>query len=187
MIQEEGGALLAGVPAVAVLLFVFSFFEKSFPGFRLGVVEAAKALLCGSAGITTAFETAMMAMFSEVDGRIGFFVCVGSLAVLYLMSMHLAVRATLQLRRSCRERPPPWGLAFGVLLAAGALISTWVSRPNDAWELFLGLAAGVVVAAPLLLIVMLAAVRYRLARTGAAADSVPGRGTADPPGDWSRR
>ena len=76
----------------------------------------------------------------------------------------LSPRQVVLARRGCREPPPPFGLALGVLLALAHLLTIWLSEPNGLAEVMVGTLASLSFAAPLILMAMLGAVRYRLVR-----------------------
>lgn len=166
LLREDTGVLLVGVLVLAVLMLVFSFRTRVLETFRQGLLSASKALLCALAVLTTVFATGVPFLFSQVRVQIGFYLCVGSWLVLFLLSMHMATQLYLLVRSEYREKPPPWGLAIGVAVVVIDILSVWLSRPNDFEEVVFGVGASVLLAAPCILIAMLMAVRYRMVRTG---------------------
>lgn len=164
LLREDTGVLLGGVLVLAVLMLMFSFRNRVLQTFRQGLLSASKAMLCALAVLTTSFATDVPFLFSQVSVQIGFYLCVGSWLVLFLLSMHLATQLYLLMRSECREKPPPWGLALGVVVVVAGLLTAWLSQPNDFEEVAFSVGASVLLAAPIILVVMLLAVRYRMAR-----------------------
>jgi hypothetical protein len=166
MLGEEAGGLLVAVIFLAVLLFVFSFRRRVLTAIRQGLVSASKALVCAIAVLTTLFATGIMFMFSRVSVQIGFYACVGSWLALHVLSMHAAIRHHIRARSESSEPPPPWGLTVGILVVTATLITGWLSEPNGIGELALGILASVLIGAPVVVMAMLLAVRYRTSRPG---------------------
>jgi len=164
LLREDTGVLLVGVLVLAALMLMFSFRNRVLETFRQGLLSASKAMLCALAVLTTLFATGVPFLFSQVSVQIGFYLCVGSWLVLFLLSMHMATQLYLLVRSECREQPPPWGLAIGIVVAVADLLTVWLSRPNDFEEVTFGVGASVLLAAPIILVAMLLAVRYRMAR-----------------------
>ncbi len=164
LLREDTGVLLVGVLVLAALMLVFAFRNRVLDTFRQGLLSALKALLCAFAVLTTLFATGVPFLFSQVTVQVGFYLCVGSWLVLFLLSMHMATQLYLLVRRECREQPPPWGLAAGIVVVVADLLTTWLSQPNDFGDVALGVLASILIAAPLILVAMLLAVRYRMVR-----------------------
>jgi hypothetical protein len=165
LMKKEAGFLLIGVILFAVLLLALSFRRRVRSTLRRGLVQGSKALLSALAALTAIFVTGMTFMFDRVSEQIGLFICVGSWALLYALSMFAALKCVVLLRRECPDQPPPWGLSVSLLLAATFTLTAWLSEPMNPGELIFGLTAGLFACAPLVPIAMLAAVYYRQ-RTG---------------------
>jgi hypothetical protein len=169
LMLEDLGLLLVGVLVLAVLLFVFSFRRRILTSFRRILVQSMKALLCALAILTTCLASGMTFLLEPVREEIGFQLCLGSWIALYLIGMGRAIRQVVLARRECREPPPPWGLALCAVLEAAILATTLVSEPNGVGDVILGHLAGFMFVAPLVVLAMLAAVRYRLDHPGSHA------------------
>jgi hypothetical protein len=167
LLREDTGVLLLGVLSLAVVLFALSFRRRLLATLRLGLVSASKALLCALAIITTVLAIGIPFLFSRVSVQLGFIGCVGAWFVLYLISIQASIRYLSLARHECSEQPPPWGLAVGFVVVVGDLLTVWLSQTNDLGEVVLGILASLLVGAPVLLVAMLLAVRYRLGRQGA--------------------
>lgn len=162
LLGEDAGALLIGVILLAMLLLAFSFRHRVLSAIWQGILSAIKALLCALAILTTFFATGITFMFSRVSLQAGFHICVGSWFLLQILFTHGALRNHTVARSGCREPPPPWGLAVGVLVTTVVVASAWISEPNGIVELLLGVFAGFLIGAPLIIVAMLLAVLYRL-------------------------
>ena len=172
---EELGILLCGVFALAVLLSGLSFRRRVPTAMRTGAVQALKALACALAVLTTLVATGMTFLFYRASEQIGLFLCIASWLLLCLLSVYASMRQVTLLRWECSRRPPPWGAAVAVILIATYVTTVIVSEPHGPWEVFLGAAASVLVGLPLVLLVTLGAIRYRLGSSGAGS------------GRWTRR
>jgi len=171
LIGKDLAMLLAGVLLLAALLFALSFRRRVLTTMRRGMVQAFKALLSALAIQATFVATGMTFLFYAVHVEIGFYLCMGSWFGLYLLSMNTAIRQVVLARKGCRESPPPFGLALAVLLALAHLLTIWWSEPNSLAEVMLGTLAGLSFAAPVILMAMLAAVRYRQGRPSVSGPS----------------
>ena len=161
---ESGGGMLIAVPVLAAILFVFSFRRRVFNSIGEGLVSAAEALFSGIAVLTTWAAVGLAFLFSRVTMHVGFVVCIGSWIVLYFMATSAAVRRLFETRAGCREPPPPWGAVVAAIVIVVDLVTILVSEPNGFMELFLGIAASLLVGVPFVVAAMLLAVRYRLRR-----------------------
>lgn len=161
LVRADFGPLLAGVPTLAMLLFVLSFRPRIMTVHRVGSVQAVKACLCALAGMTAVVLTEMTFLFWDVEWRSGLFVCLGSWTVLYLLSVIAAYHCVLEARRTSSSKPPPWGVLSVLAAIAISLVTILVSSPSDIGEMVSGLAAGAVVVFPVILLVLLAATRRR--------------------------
>ena len=86
--------------------------------------------------------------------------------VLEVLSLRTAFLNYSLARTECREKPPPWGWVVGILAVVAFAVTVWRSEPDGAVEAGLGLLAGILVGAPVVVLAMLSAVWYRCSRNG---------------------
>jgi hypothetical protein len=160
--------MLLTVLVLAVLLFAFSFRRRVIHTIRQGLVFAVEGLLSALAVLMTWVGTSLVFLFDRLTPQIGFYLCVGSWILLYLLSMFAAIRRYSEARDGCMVTPPPWGMTVAILVIVVVTITIWISEPSGIAELVGGIFATVLVGAPIVLFAMLLATRYRLKREEAA-------------------
>ncbi len=161
MLEEQAGVFLSGVLLLALLLLGLSFRKRIVTPMRRGLVQAWKALLCALAAIGTFFATGMSFLFQEVTIRVGLMLCLGSWLILYLLAMITAIRQVVLAREDCPSPPPPWGPIAAVLLTLGCVIPIWLNEPPGPGMLIGSLVECLMVCTPLVVLSLLAAIRYR--------------------------